>query len=154
MKKDRLYIIIFILGVILILGIITLPEKIKENKANKCEICHENEKMDGKSYCWSCYMNAYTKVINQNNSGKNKTSSTYNKNTSSAGSGSSSSTYSSTSSTSNYSKNSSSSSSKKKDYSDLEFDPIDYDDPDDYAEDAWEIDFDDYDDAYDYWEDY
>ena len=33
-------------------------------------------------------------------------------------------------------------------------DPEDYDDPDEYADDAWGIDFDEYDDAYDYWEEY
>lgn len=31
-------------------------------------------------------------------------------------------------------------------------DPDDYDNPEDYADDAWGIDFDDWDDAYDYWE--
>ena len=44
--------------------------------------------------------------------------------------------------------------SKKKTYNELNYDPSDYDDPDDYAEDAWGEDFDDYDEAYDYWEDY
>ncbi len=33
-------------------------------------------------------------------------------------------------------------------------DPADYDDPEEYADDAWGVDFDDWDDAYDYWEDY
>ena len=33
-------------------------------------------------------------------------------------------------------------------------DPDDYDNPDDFADDAWGTDFDDWDDAYDYWEDY
>lgn len=36
----------------------------------------------------------------------------------------------------------------------IDFDPDDYDDPDEYAEDAYDSDFDDWDDAYDYWEDY
>ncbi|MDO5147491.1 MAG: hypothetical protein Q4D60_10870 [Eubacteriales bacterium] len=36
----------------------------------------------------------------------------------------------------------------------LNNDPDDYDNPDDYADDAWGEDFDDWDDAYDYWEDY
>lgn len=152
MKKDSLYIIFFILGVFLFLGVISLPGKINENKANKCEICHKNEKMEGKSYCWSCYMDAYTKVKNQDNSSTGN-GSTYYKKTSSISSSSSSYSSNTTSATNSY-KSTSSSFSKKKDYSDLEFDPIDYDDPDEYAEDAWEIDFDDYDDAYDYWEDY
>lgn len=33
-------------------------------------------------------------------------------------------------------------------------DPDDYDNPDDFADDAWGLDFDDWDDAYDYWENY
>lgn len=44
--------------------------------------------------------------------------------------------------------------SSTKDYSSLECDPDDYDSPEEYADDAWEVDFDDWDDAYDYWEDY
>lgn len=32
-------------------------------------------------------------------------------------------------------------------------DPDDYDNPDDYADDAFGEDFDDWDDAYEYWED-
>jgi hypothetical protein len=32
-------------------------------------------------------------------------------------------------------------------------DPMDYDSPEDYADDAWGYDFDDWDDAYEYWED-
>lgn len=39
-------------------------------------------------------------------------------------------------------------------YGALTYDPDDYDDPDDFADDAWGDDFDDYDDAYDYWEDW
>ncbi len=35
----------------------------------------------------------------------------------------------------------------------LNNDPDDYDTPEDYADDAWEDDFDDWDDAYEYWED-
>ncbi|MBQ9887128.1 MAG: hypothetical protein IJM37_09755 [Lachnospiraceae bacterium] len=41
-----------------------------------------------------------------------------------------------------------------RDYSDLINDPADYDNPDDYADDAWGVDFDDWDDAYDFWENY
>lgn len=44
------------------------------------------------------------------------------------------------------------STSKSKKYT--ENDPVDYDSPDDYADDAYGVDFDDWDEAYDYWEDY
>lgn len=37
---------------------------------------------------------------------------------------------------------------------DYEFDPEDYDSPEDFADDAWGHDFEDWDDAYDAWEDY
>ena len=33
-------------------------------------------------------------------------------------------------------------------------DPEDYDNPDDFADDAWGIDFEEWDDAYEYWENY
>lgn len=39
-------------------------------------------------------------------------------------------------------------------YNSLNFDPDDYDSPEDFADDAWGVDFDDWDDAYDYWENY
>ena len=39
-------------------------------------------------------------------------------------------------------------------YNTLNNDPADYDDPEEYADDAWGDDFDDWDEAYDYWEDY
>lgn len=53
------------------------------------------------------------------------------------------------SSSSNYG---SSSSGKKQYYNYYDYDPDDYDSPEDYADDAWGDDFDDWDDAYDYWE--
>jgi len=39
-------------------------------------------------------------------------------------------------------------------YNDLINDPADYDDPEEYADDADGVDFDSWDEAYDYWEDY
>ncbi|MCR5650788.1 MAG: hypothetical protein K6F86_06355 [Lachnospiraceae bacterium] len=39
-------------------------------------------------------------------------------------------------------------------YRKLNNDPEDYDDPEEYADDAWGDDFDSWDEAYDYWEDY
>ena len=46
------------------------------------------------------------------------------------------------------------SSTRTRTYNTLNNDPADYDDPEDYADDAWGDDFDDWGDAYDYWEDY
>lgn len=51
----------------------------------------------------------------------------------------------------NYNSSPGSSSGGTRNYS---VDPDDYDNPDDFADDAYGSDFDDYDDAYDYWEDY
>lgn len=53
--------------------------------------------------------------------------------------------------TSHYSTGNSSGSRK---YNTLNNDPEDYDDPEEYADDAWGDDFEDWDEAYDYWEDY
>ncbi|MCR4648863.1 MAG: hypothetical protein K5776_07270 [Lachnospiraceae bacterium] len=151
MKKDTIGIIIFLICVFILYGIVAVPEVIKENSVNKCSICHKNEKMEGMRYCSSCYANAYSKVSSQYNSGTVNTKSSYEKKTSATDS-STGYTSSKQSTSNNYKKESSSSS--KKNYKDLEFDPDDYDNPDEYADDAWEVDFDDYDDAYDYWEDY
>lgn len=46
------------------------------------------------------------------------------------------------------------STTRSRTYNTLNNDPADYDDPEDYADDAWGDDFDDWGDAYDYWEDY
>ena len=51
----------------------------------------------------------------------------------------------------NYNSSSGASSGGTRNYT---VDPDDYDNPDDFADDAYGSDFDDYDDAYDYWEDY
>lgn len=39
-------------------------------------------------------------------------------------------------------------------YNEYFHDPADYDTPEDFADDAWGVDFEDWDEAYDYWEDY
>ena len=123
-----------------------------------CTICHQNKKMTGKAYCYSCFVKSQQKVEEKN---KNSTDSSIipdpvktSSDTSNAKTtGSSSKTTSSGSSSNSYSKTTSSSSSKKE-YNSLNYDPEDYDDPDEYADDAWDEDFDDYDEAYEYWEDY
>ncbi len=72
---------------------------------------------------------------------------------SSSSSPSSDSVSSNSGSTKSSSSNSGSSSSTTT-YNSLWNDPADYDDPEEYADDAYGEDFDDWDDAYDYWEDY
>ena len=123
-----------------------------------CTICHQNPKMAGKSYCYSCFLKAQQRVEEKN---KNSTDSSIkpdpvkpsSNSSNTPNTSSSSKTTSGSSSSSSYSKTTSGSSSKKE-YNSLNYDPEDYDDPDEYADDAWDEDFDDYDEAYEYWEDY
>ena len=79
---------------------------------------------------------------------RNSSSSSSSSDTGSSNSGSSK------SSGSNSGRSSSGSSSSTTTYNTLWNDPADYDDPEEYADDAYGEDFDDWDDAYDYWEDY
>ena len=123
-----------------------------------CTICHQNKRIANATYCYSCYQKAQQRVEEKN---KNSTGSSIkpdpvkpSSNPSNAqNTNSSSKTTSGSSSSGSYSKTTSSSSSKKE-YNSLNYDPEDYDDPDEYADDAWDEDFDDYDEAYEYWEDY
>ncbi|MBO4347777.1 MAG: hypothetical protein J5840_09095 [Lachnospiraceae bacterium] len=172
-KQERKFFIfgIISLAVLAIIVGVVLSENHKYNES-LCNICHKNKKIEGKNYCIACFAEAKERV-NQRDPDKpvmtyyypekekeaDKPVMTYNypyekkKTEDSSDSGKSGSSNSGRSGkTSSYSKTSSS--SNYKDYDDLEFDPVDYDDPDDYAEDAWGVDFEDYDDAYDYWEDY
>lgn len=151
-----LFILFFALTVISIFvlagkGIAT---DIKKSYDSKCANCHKNAKEEGVDYCADCYHKLYHRVyspevVAEKNRKKDYSKKSYSWTETTT---ESSSTSSSAGKISSYSKKKSS--SYTKDYSDLEFDPIDYDDPDEYADDAWEVDFDDYDDAYDYWEDY
>ncbi len=146
-KSMKQAIIVFIVGIVVLflgINISAIHKSIRGYMDRKCECCHKNDKEPGFYLCEECYEKycapkSTTTSISYNINSKTNTEpvstvneSSYSKNTS-------------------YSKTTS---SYKKDERDLEFDPIDYDDPDEYADDAWEIDFDDYDDAYDYWEDY
>lgn len=123
-----------------------------------CTICHQNKKIANADYCYSCYQKAQQRVEEKN---KNSTGSSIkpdpvkpsSNSSNTKTTGSSSKTTSGSSSSSSYSKTTSSSSSKKE-YNSLNYDPEDYDDPDEYADDAWDEDFDSYDEAYEYWEDY
>ncbi len=153
-KSMKQSIIVFIVGLsIFLLGtnIDLIHKWIQDNNDRKCEVCRKKAKEPGFYLCEECN-ELYCRPKNTSNTcsytstnysnSKNFTDTSY------------------LSKESNYSNNSSYTNGKKitstykKDERDLEYDPIDYDDPDEYSDDAWEIDFDDYDDAYDYWEDY
>lgn len=144
--------ICIVTGIVIVLLIASLYVKsaleADYRERNYCTICHQHEKMRDKSYCYYCFEKAKLeekkKESNGNSSYSNSPSSGTNSKT----------TSSSSKTTSSSSSKTTSGSSSKKEYNTLNYDPDDYDDPDDYAEDAWGEDFDDYDDAYDYWEDW
>ena len=115
---------LLIFGIILIIGMIGNAADSSSNRCSKAGC--DNRRASGSSYCY----------IHKPNTGGR----TY-----SAG------TRSSMGTTSHYSTGNSSGSRK---YNTLNNDPEDYDDPEEYADDAWGDDFEDWDEAYDYWEDY
>ena len=110
-----------------------------EKKMRGYEYCYEHRDLD----CgyWLDQMKLKSEYKRIHGTSSSKSSSSYKSNYSSGSKSNSSYSYSSSK------KNSS---SKKEPF----HDPADYDSPEDYADDAWGVDFDDWDDAYDYWEDY
>ena len=148
-KRTKQAIIVFIVGIVVRfvgINISAIHKSIRGYIDRKCECCHKNDKEPGFYLCEECY----EKYCAPKSTGK---AFSYSGNTDTKIDAEPVSTVKESSYTkdTSYSKTTS---SYKKDERDLDFDPIDYDDPDEYADDAWEIDFDDYDDAYDYWEDY
>lgn len=139
---------LLVLGVILVIGFISGAG---DSSASKCiKAGCNNTRASGSSYCYihKPYTGSSTRY-----SGTPKTYST------GTGGGSTSGTTSNRSNVSTYSsggsgKRSSGSTTTTRTYNTLNNDPEDYDDPEEYADDAWGDDFDDWDEAYDYWEDY
>ena len=132
---------LLVFGIILIIGLIAGAG---DSSANTCikSGCN-NTRASGSSYCY----------IHKPYTSSGTTTRSYNTGT---GGGSTSGTNRS-STTSSYSNNGSSgktSGSTTRTYNTLNNDPEDYDDPEEYADDAWGDDFDDWDESYDYWEDY
>ncbi len=168
-KNIKVYIIL-IATVLVLLGFIVAFNLISVSKSNLCINCHKNKKEKGKNYCTDCLLEAKKEIEKQKNEGsKNETtgnsdneesklnvdiSSPDPKKTPSNSNKDIKQSTGTSSSDSNKTDSISDKDHKKKTYNELNYDPADYDDPDDYAEDAWGEDFDDYDDAYDYWEDY
>ena len=132
---------------------ITILDGDSHYDSSLCTICHRNKKMEGKSYCYSCFIEAQQKVEEKNKNGTGNSIKPDPVKTSSDTSNSKTTNSSSNTSSSSSGKTTSGSSSKKE-YNTLNYDPEDYDDPYEYADDAWDEDFDDYDEAYEYWEDY
>lgn len=160
-KKAKSFIFIVAMIVIIILcwiGIRALDKR-DEYDSSLCTICHQNKRIANATYCYSCYLKAQQRVEEKEKQKENATVDPKKPaNSSDTATGSSGKTTSSSSSGKTTSSSSSgkttTSSSSKKEYNSLNFDPEDYDDPDEYADDAWDEDFDDYDEAYEYWEDY
>ena len=169
MSKNKKLFLIFgiciVAGIIIVImlasWIVIMALEADYRDRNYCTICHQHEKMRDKSYCYYCFEKAKLEEWKKENHGSSSNTITADphKNASSSDTGSkttssSETTSSSSKTTSGSSGKTTSSSSSKKEYNTLNYDPDDYDDPDDYAEDAWGVDFDDYDDAYDFWEDW
>ena len=137
-KKAKTFIFIVAMIVVIILSWIGIRalDKRDEYDSSLCTICHQNKKIANADYCYSCYQKAQQRVEEKE---KQKEGTSQNPKTTLSGSSG---------------KTTSSSSSTKVEYNSLNYDPEDYDDPDEYADDAWDEDFDSYDEAYEYWEDY
>lgn len=152
-KKAKTFIFIVAMIVVIILSWIGIRalDKRDEYDSSLCTICHQNKKIANADYCYSCYQKAQQRVEEKEKQKENATVDPK-KPVSPSDTGTGSSSGKTTSSSS--SGKTTSSSSSKKEYNSLNFDPEDYDDPDEYADDAWDEDFDSYDEAYEYWEDY
>lgn len=160
-KKAKTFIFIVAMIVVIILSWIGIRalDKRDEYDSSLCTICNQNKKIANADYCYSCYQKAQQRVEEKEKQKENATVDPKKPaNSSDTATGSSGKTTSSSSSGKTTSSSSSgkttTSSSSKKEYNSLNFDPEDYDDPDEYADDAWDEDFDSYDEAYEYWEDY
>lgn len=139
---------LLVLGVILIIGLIAGAS---DSSANTCikSGCN-NTRASGSSYCY--IHKPYSGSSTRSSGSSSKTYST------GTGGGASSGTTSNKNNTSSYTGGSTtrrtSGATTTRTYNTLNNDPEDYDDPEEYADDAWGDDFDDWDEAYDYWEDY
>ncbi|MBO4701850.1 MAG: hypothetical protein J5625_04210 [Lachnospiraceae bacterium] len=160
-KKAKTFIFIVAMIVVIILSWIGIRalDKRDEYDSSLCTICHQNKRIANATYCYSCYQKAVQRVEEKEKQKENATvdpkkpASSSDTATGSSGKTTSSSSSGKTTSSGSSGKTTTSSSSKKE-YNSLNFDPEDYDDPDEYADDAWDEDFDSYDEAYEYWEDY
>lgn len=135
---------LLVFGIIIIIGMIGNAADSSSNRCIKAGC--DNKRASGSSYCY----------IHKPYTGGGATARNSSSTTSTYSDGTSGRTYSpgirsTTESTPHYSTGTSSGS---RTYNTLNNDPEDYDDPEEYADDAWGDDFDNWDEAYDYWEDY
>lgn len=145
-----------IVGIILfvILGIIaTIID------STKCKYSGCDEKVYKNNYCEQHYkLMQYIDSITTPNNTRSNTKSSSTKSTSSKTSSSSTTKKTSTSNTNKKTANKKTKTTTvthiNGDDKFLYTDPEDYDNPDDFADDAWGIDFEEWDDAYEYWENY
>lgn len=136
-----------ILVFVLVIGLIAGSGDASTNRCIKSGC--SNTRASGSSYCYihKPYNGSSTR---SNASCKDKSTSAEKEGGKSAETGKTATSIYSRNSTSNRS----SGTTNTRVYNSLNNDPEDYDDPEEYADDAWGDDFDDWDDAYDYWEDY
>ncbi len=133
----------------LILGLILLIALLGNKKDSPSDRCIEpgcdSKRAQGSSYCY--IHKPYT-------GGGSSSSSSGSSSSYSSGTSSSTSSAGTGKATSTTSHHSTGKSSDTVTYNELINDPADYDDPEEYADDAWGVDFEDWDEAYDFWEDY
>ena len=115
--------------IILVLMVITQPDETYSSRKTCYALGCRNEALFG-NYC---SVHKSTSLKSSNNKKSSEASSYGNK---------------------SYYSNKKSSGNNRTVYNSLDYDPVDYDDPEEYADDAVGHDFDDWDEAYDYWEDY
>ena len=140
MNKGYIKVYLFFGAIFAGFALIIALKLISDEKA-KCAVsyCHDKHMADSEY----CYYHYKSKLQSKWSSNKLTTGS---KNSSSVAKASTGKSFTKSSSSSSSKGYSSSKNSKMND-------PMEYDSPEDYADDAWGTDFDDYDDAYDYWED-
>ncbi len=148
----------FMMAAILIIlslsGVVLLFDATEKYKDSRCGVDGCNKKAaQGKIYCSEHLENLYSTLYGKDYN--NSSSSQFYGNSYQSKTSYSSNEYTANTNSKMESSASTNSKTTKDVYRerDLSFDPDDYDDPDEYADDAWDEDFDDYDDAYEYWED-
>ena len=133
--------VLLVVGVILIIGLIAGAGGSSANTCIKSG-CN-NTRASRSSYCY--IHKPYTSSGSATRSYSTETG---------GGSTSGTNRSSATSSYLNHGSSGKKSKSTTRTYNSLNNDLEDYDDPEEFADDAWRDDFDDWDEAYDYWEDY
>ncbi len=152
-----------IMAFILVIGLIFAIVYFTDGRNSEDKLCKKpgcvHERAEGSEYCYAHKPSNTRKTYNSydsdrstysgNESSKQKSDTSASKDTKNTNTNADTGKSSGSNSTKKTSKG-----GNKTVYNTLNNDPADYDDPEEYADDAWGDDFEDWDEAYDYWEDY